>query len=97
MGVLPVLQRGRGLPVSLCHDGLPDFYMADYSVIGVLVANLNRAYDVLEGNDLIVIKKTDHLEVSFDRTDQIPGIIELLNQNGIDCGIADIIDQIYQG
>ena len=97
MGALPVLQQGKDFPVGLCHEGLPDFYMADYSVVGLLVANLDRAYDVLEGNDLMVQKKTDHLEVSVDRADQIPDIVDLLNHNGIDCEIADIVDQVYQG
>ena len=97
MAALPVLQQGRELPVCLCHDGLPDFYMADYSVMGLLVANLDRAYDVLESEDLTLHKKSDHLEVSVDRAEQISDIVDLLIKNGIDCGIADIVDQVYQG
>jgi hypothetical protein len=97
MGVLPVLQQGRDAPLCLSNDELPDFYMADYSVLGLLVANLDRAHGVLAGRQFAVDMKPDHLTVQIDRTDQLPEIVNLLSQNGIDCGIADIVDQVYQG
>jgi hypothetical protein len=97
MGVLPVLQQGRDVPVCLSNDELPDFYMEDYSVLGLLVANLDRTHRVLTGQQFAVHKKLDHLKVKIDRSDQLPEIVNLLSQNGIDCGLADIVDQVYQG
>lgn len=97
MGDLPVLQQGRDVPVCLSNDELPDFYMGDYSVLGLVVANLDRAHQVLAGHQFAVHKKSDHLKVNIDRTDQLRKIVNLLSQNGIDCGLADIVDQVYQG
>ncbi|UCD80371.1 MAG: hypothetical protein JSW26_02765 [Desulfobacterales bacterium] len=81
----------------MSNDALPDFYMSDYSVIGLLVDNLDKAHQVLEDHKFEVMNKSDHLEVSIDRADQMYEIANLLDQNGIDCGVADIIDQVYQG
>ena len=97
MGELPVLQQGRDAPVCLSNDELPDFYMGDYSVLGLLVANLDQAHRVLADRQFAVHKKSDHLKVKIDRTGQLPEIVTLLSQNGIDCGLADIVDQVYQG
>lgn len=97
MGILPVLQLGRDMPVSLPNDNLPDFYMEDYSVVGLLVANLDRARRVLENRNFAVHQKSDYLKVKFDGADQMAEIVNLLSQNGIECGIADIVDQVYQG
>ena len=71
--------------------------MADYSVLGLLVASLDRTHQVLEDKDFAVHQKSNHLEVSVDSADQMAEIVNLLSQNGIDCALADIIDQVYQG
>lgn len=97
MIVLPVLQQGRDMPVCLSNEDLPDFYMEDYSVLGLLVANLDRAHQVLADKNYAIHKKQDHLKVQFDGVDQLSEVVNLFSQNGIDCGIADIIDQVYQG
>ncbi|CAB1079074.1 hypothetical protein D1AOALGA4SA_6791 [Olavius algarvensis Delta 1 endosymbiont] len=97
MGVLPVLQQGRDLTLCLSNDDLPDFYMEDYSVLGLLVANLDQAHRVLVEKDFSVHKNADYLKVKFDRAEQMPEIVNLLSLNGIDCSMADIVDQIYQG
>ena len=97
MGILPVLQQGRDVPVCLSNDELPDFYMEDYSVLGLRVADLDQAHRIIADRQFAVYKKSDHLNVKIDRTDQLPEIVNLLVQNGIDCDIADIVDQVYQG
>ena len=97
MGALPVLQQDQNVPVCFSKNNLPDFYMEDYSVLGLLVANLNRAHQVLADRNIAVHKKSDYLEVNFDSADQIAEIVNLLSQNGIDCGLSDIVDQVYQG
>jgi hypothetical protein len=97
MGALPVLQQGRDVPVCLSNDHLPDFYMEDYSVLGLFVASLDRAHQLLRDKDFTVHKSSDYLAVKIDSAHRISEIVDLLSQNGIDCGIADIIDQVYQG
>ena len=97
MGVLPVLQQGQDKPVCLVNGNLPEFYMSDYSVLGLQVGNLGRSYQVMADNDFAVNRKSDHLEVNIQNAAQISELVNLLNQSGIDCNIADIVDQVYQG
>ena len=97
MMALPVLEQGREVSLCLSNGDLPEFYMNDYSVMGLLVASLDRAHQVLADKDFAVYKKADHLEVDVHRADQLSEIVNLLSQNGIDCGVSDIVDQVYQG
>jgi len=97
MGTLPILQQGQTRQVCMSNDALPDFYMSDYSVLGLLVGNLAKAHQILEDHKFEVIHTSDHLQVRIDRADQMYEIMNLLDQSGIDCGVADIIDQVYQG
>ena len=97
MGTLSVLQQSWDVPVCLSNEDLPDFYMEDHSVLGLLVANLDRARRVLADKDYAVDETSNHLKVKFDGANQMAEIVNLLIQNGIDCEIADIVDQIYQG
>ena len=97
MGSIPVLQQGRDEPVCLADSDLPDFYMEDYSRLGLLVASLDRAYQILVDHDFTMHQKSEHFEITVDHAYQMPEIINLLGQNGIDCVMADIVDQVYQG
>ena len=97
MGALPILQRGLHQAVCLSNDDLPVFYMSDYSVLGLKVDSLDRAQRALIGNKFMVVRKSDHLVVTIDGADQMPAILDLLNQNGLNCGLSDIVDQVYQG
>ena len=97
MRAIPVLQRGSCAPVCLSNDSLPVFYMNDYSVLGLQVSDLDTAYQVLADQHLAIERKTNHLEIRIEHTGQMPQIVSLLDRNGINCGITDIADQIYQG
>ena len=97
MSALPILQQDSGQAVCISNDALPVFYMSDYSILGLLVANLDGARQILADHKFAVIDKSDHLEVNIDRAAQMREITTLLDQNGIDCGLSDIVDQIYQG
>lgn len=65
--------------------------------MGLLVNKLDQAQQALTDHKIAVTDKSDHLEVSIDRADQMYEIARLLHQKGIDCGVADIVDQVYQG
>lgn len=97
MGSIPVLQQGRDEPVCLAASDLPDFYMEDYSRLGLLVASLDRAYEVLVDHDFAMHQKSEHFEITVERAHQMSEIVNLLSQNGIDCVMADIVSQVYQG
>jgi hypothetical protein len=97
MSVLSVLQQGKDTPSCLANGNLPEFYMSDYSVLGLQVASLDRTYRALADKDFAVARKSEHLEVHIQNTTEMLEIVALLNKKGIDCGTTDIIDQVYQG
>ena len=97
MGVLPVLQQGTDLKLCLSNGELPDSYMEDFSILGLLVANLDQTHRILAEKDFSVHKNADYLKVKIDRAEQMPEIVSLLSRNGIECTMADIVDQVYQG
>ena len=97
MGELTVLQQGRDLTLCLSNDELPDFYMEDFSVLGLLVANLDQTHRILAEKDFSVHKNKDCLKVKIDRAEQMPEIVSLLSRHGIECTLADVVDQVYQG
>jgi hypothetical protein len=71
--------------------------MEDYRVLGLRVGNLDAALRLLEKNDISIFKSPGYSELSIQKRDQIPKIIQLLNANDISCNIADIVEQVYQG
>ena len=97
MGVLTVLQHGQNTPICLTNNSLPAFYMSDYSVLGLRVASLDRTYLVLADKDFAVDRKPEYLQIEIKNAAQMAEIANLLSQNGMDCQITDIIDQVYQG
>jgi hypothetical protein len=80
---------------------LPDFYMADYSVLGILVNRLDGATGVLGSNGYTVevIKAGRAAEVAVESCGQIRDILDLLTGQGICCSVGDTIDEveIYRG
>jgi hypothetical protein len=106
MGRMPILAQNRD-----CSGGdqqrrrgcyriarpLPVFYMADYSVLGLLVDKLEEAVRVLGENKFSVSEENNDIEVSIDHPTQLQGIVQLLTENGVGCELADVVSGIYQG
>ena len=83
------------------HDlrSLPDFYMADYSVLGILVDKLEGAAGILEANGypVEIVKAKREAEVTVDVSGRLWDILGLLRGHGVCCSVGDIIDEIYRG
>ncbi|MGD9363372.1 MAG: hypothetical protein PVH85_31205 [Desulfobacterales bacterium] len=94
---LPIIPSDVDATICLPDSSLPSFYMNDYSVLAHLVGDLAEAVRVLEKNGIRVAKSPGHIELSFEQRDQIPHVVQLLNANGISCGMADIVEHVYQG
>jgi hypothetical protein len=94
---LPIIASELDATVCLSERLFPTFYMEDFTVLGLRVANLAAALRVLEKNGISVFKNPVYAEVSIQQRDQIPHIVELLNENDVSCAIADIVEQVYQG
>ena len=88
-------QHGRGRHTRRAR--LPVFYMNDFSRLGLRVHPCDAALSVLAANSYGVVQDEDGSHVALDRADQVQALVQLLNGHGIDCEIADVADQIYQG
>ena len=103
---IPILTKGKGPSQKngeQCRGNsslarpLPDFYMSDYSVLGLRVDELDEAVRVLEKAGFSVINEVGDFEVVIDRAGQLEGIVHLLEKNGIECELADVVSCVYQG
>jgi len=94
---LPILSDQSNAAICLPNSSLPPFYMEDYTVLGLRVGNLDAALRLLGKNGINIFKGPGYREISLEKRDQIPHIIQLLNANDIYCVIADIAEQVYQG
>jgi hypothetical protein len=106
MGKMPILSQDGGKSAGdpkqpmACYPlnrPLPLFYMADYSVLGLLVDKLEDTVRVLRENKFSVGDETGDLEVTISHPGQLRDIIRLLEENGVECRINDVISGIYQG
>jgi hypothetical protein len=72
------------------------FYMSDFSVMGLWVSDCGEAVRILQ--DRFPITGGPHFsEVLIDGTPGIIEVVEALKSSGPDCGISDIVSQVYQG
>ncbi|MBW2438883.1 MAG: hypothetical protein JRH12_00295 [Deltaproteobacteria bacterium] len=97
MGVLPLLEKNSKQRICLGNQDLPANYMEDYSVMGLVVGRVETALRILKDKKFDLRQNADGFEIAFDGAGQITELVNLLQQNRIDCTLADIADQVYQG
>lgn len=94
---LPIVSNESNASICLPNSSLPAFYMEGYTVLGLRVSNLGAAVRLLEKNGIALINKKEYIELSVEKSEQIPHVIQLLKANHISCDIADIVEHVYQG
>ncbi|MEJ2282041.1 MAG: hypothetical protein P8X85_00445 [Desulfobacterales bacterium] len=97
MGSLPIIEKSLKRRACLKNKNLPANYMADYTVLGLVVDRLEAALRILQEKNFAIHKDTDGYHISIEGAARIHEAADLLGQNGIDCAVADIVDQVYQG
>ncbi len=97
MVVLPILDKNSNQRACLGNKNLPADYMADYSVMGLVVDRLDAALRLLEEKKFDVRQNGEGFEITLDSAGRIAEIAGLLQHNSIDTAMADIADQVYQG
>ena len=97
MVTLPILPKDCHRRAGLPNESLPAFYMADHSVLGLLIGRFEEALQILEKKKFGVVKKLDRFEINLDSAERMHEIMKLFRQNGIDCVVTDVVDQVYQG
>jgi len=76
---------------------LPDFYMNDFTRLGLRVHPCDDAVRVLEENHYGLIKTIDGFHVTLEGADQMRHVVALFKEGGIFCEILDVAEAIYQG
>lgn len=101
MGNLPILPKNGGAD-KWCRQymrnrELPDFYMGDFSVMGLLVDRVDKAAESLRGGGIEV--REDHGLAFADVVELIDlkQILKVLDAGGVEYQFSDIAGQIYQG
>ena len=84
------------LKYSHCRP-LPASYMSEYSVLGLVVGELNRAIEILSGNGFPIEREMFGAEVEILGPAQLPEIVGMLVEAGVHGSIGDVIDSVYQG
>ena len=101
MGTLPVLPKHVAQPGTknpyITDSSLPSCYMSDYSLLGLLVDDYEKAVRALEENEFSMIEEHSGIEVAIDSEACLQKVFRVFKRAGIDCEIADIVDQVYQG
>jgi hypothetical protein len=75
---------------------LPTFYMQDFSIQGIAVADFYRARNLLSSAGYTVLDKNGGADIIFDDVKQLPALLVLLREHGLPCELTDIADSLYQ-
>jgi hypothetical protein len=98
MKTLPIVPKasiGRGELLN-CSE-LPLFYMNDYSKIGLQVSPYEEALDVLRRNHYAVSEILSGANLTIRKIGDIPAVVQLLSDHGIESQMTDVVTTIYQG
>ena len=97
---LPIFPKLEGNHINSLNQApsfeLPLFYMSDWSMVGLVVSDCDRAVRVLD-NRFPLIRGLQGTEVLADGVRGFVDIIDALKTAGIECGVSDVVSQIYQG
>lgn len=97
MAYYPIVHKYDRSPAMADQLWLPTFYMEDFSVLGFRVSDCDQAVKILERHAFIIKRSDGCIAVNIERASRIQEVLHLLNENGTQCEIADIAEEMYQG
>ncbi len=80
----------------LADGPLPDFYMSDFTVLGLLVQNYQMAVQMLTEEGYPLKSHNGGTLITIGQPSEIPSIRSFLAGHGINAELSDIADTIYQ-
>jgi len=72
-------------------------YMEDFSVIGLRVDDCDHAVRILDQYRFDLKRADGSIEVYVDQASRMHEVMQLLENNGLGCELADVAEGIYQG
>lgn len=97
MAFFPIIQKHGRSPAATLHRQLPDFYMEDFSILGLQVSDCDHAVRILDQHQFPLKKWEQGIEVDIQGSLHVQDVISLLRSQGLECEIADVADGMYQG
>lgn len=76
--------------------GVPDKYMEDYSVLGIIVDRYQESLALLHDSGFAIEKYAAGTLINLENRSSLGNILELLKENMIRCDYKDIADTFYQ-
>ena len=76
--------------------GIPDKYMEDYSVLGIIVDRYQESLALLRDSGFAIEKHAAVTLIDLENRSSLSNILGLLNENMIRCDYKDIADTFYQ-
>ncbi len=87
----------RGNPKYADCRQLPPSYMSEYSVMGLVVEDIDRAVDILTDKGFKITREIFGAEAEIQESTQLPDMIRILEAAGVYGSIGDVRDSVYQG
>jgi hypothetical protein len=98
IALLPKIEKpGDTSRHLLTERSMPVEKMSEFSILGILVDRLPEAIRLLEKHRFELVKQHHCMHVVTSGLQQVRYLLRLLDNSGIDFGIADLADGIYQG
>jgi hypothetical protein len=97
MAFYPIMRRRDRLEGAIDQQAMPTFYMQDYSVLGFRVDDCEQALEILDRHAFSVRRDYGNKGVDIESAERMRVVMQLLEDNGLSCEIADIAEGIYQG
>jgi hypothetical protein len=71
--------------------------MNDYSKVGLQVSSFEEALNVLRSHHYMVSDNLSCADLAIRKIDDIPAVVQLLSNHGIESQMTDVVTCIYQG
>ncbi|BBO69617.1 hypothetical protein DSCA_35470 [Desulfosarcina alkanivorans] len=97
MADYPIVNRNQPQLTSLGQGNLPDFYMEDFSVLGLCVNDCDLAADILKHHRFALRPSHGSMTVQIKDAFHAAAAVGLLNEHGLACELADVALGMYQG
>lgn len=97
MGKIALLPEGLQERAEYLEGlGVPDKYMEDYSVLGIIVDRYHESLALLRDSGFTIEKGAAGAMIYLKDHSSLGRILGLLNENLIRCDYKDIADTFYQ-
>lgn len=97
MATIPLLSTDQNhKELYINSSGLPDNYMADFSLMALVVDHYDKAAAIIGAAGFGIEKIHGAAQIHMRHATDILDIKKLLMQNRVECELADIADTLYQ-